>query len=275
MEARDTQASSQLTTLLFTDIEGSTRLWEQDGQAMSRALALHDRLSRAAVEENRGSIVKMTGDGMYAAFGDPLDALAATLALQLGLDEQAASLGTPLRVRAGLHLGVVERRDDDLFGSPVNRAARIMKAAHGGQVLLSQAVCDRVRERLPEAVALRDLGSVRLRDLASSEHVYQLVHPALRQDFPALRSPRRSACSRTRGSSRCSGWAGSARRGSPCRSAPTCWSAIPTASGSSISRRSATRRSCRTRPRTCWASARSPASRSCRRSATNCASTRC
>ncbi len=91
-------------------------------------------------------------------------------------------------MRAGLHLGIVERRDDDLFGSPVNRAARIMNAAHGGQVLLSQAVVDSVHERLPAAISLRDLGVVRLRDLATSEHVYQLVHPKLRQDFPALRS---------------------------------------------------------------------------------------
>src|SRR5205823_796130 len=85
-------------------------------------------------------------------------------------------------------LGVVERRNEDLFGSPVNRAARIMKAAHGGQVLLSQAVVDRVRDCLPPAATLRDLGGVRLRDLGTPEHVYQLVHPRLRQTFPALRS---------------------------------------------------------------------------------------
>ena len=182
------QASSGVTTLLFTDIEGSTRLWEQEGARMARALAEHDALSRKAVEANRGVIVKMTGDGMYAAFGDSLDALNATATLQQSLAGLAANNHIPLRVRAGLHLGIVERRDDDLFGSPVNRAARIMKAAHGGQVLLSQAVVDHVRERLPPSVSLLDLGSVRLRDLATSEHVYQLVHPELRRDFPALRS---------------------------------------------------------------------------------------
>src|SRR5436190_7330525 len=155
---------------------------------MARALAEHDALSRKAVEANRGVIVKMTGDGMYAAFGDPLDALTATATLQQSLAGLAANNHVPLCVRAGLHLGIVERRNDDLFGSPVNRAARIMKAAHGGQVLLSQAVVDYVRERLPPSVSLRDLGAVRLRDLATSEHVYQLVHPELRRDFPALRS---------------------------------------------------------------------------------------
>ena len=155
---------------------------------MSRALAAHDAASRAAVEDNRGEIVKMTGDGMYAAFENPVDALNATVILQQALEQLAAANAIALRVRAGLHLGIVERRDDDLFGSPVNRAARIMKAAHGGQILISQAVVDRVGDRLPAKVALRDLGAVRLRDLATSERVYQLLHPQLRQDFPALRS---------------------------------------------------------------------------------------
>jgi len=188
MEHFGVQASSGVTTLLFTDIEGSTRLWEQEGERMSLALAEHDSLSRKAVEGNRGVVVKMTGDGMYAAFDDPLDALNATAMLQQSLANLAANDHIPLRVRAGLHLGIVERRDDDLFGSPVNRAARIMKAAHGGQVLLSQAVVNYVSQRLPPSVSLRDLGGVRLRDLATSEHVYQLVHPGLRQDFPPLRS---------------------------------------------------------------------------------------
>ena len=124
-----------VTTLLFTDIEGSTRLWEADGERMSLALREHDALSRTAVESHGGVIVKMTGDGMYAAFSDALSALNATVLLQLSLAELAANNHLPLQVRAGLHLGVVERRDDDLFGSAVNRAARIMKAAHGGQVL--------------------------------------------------------------------------------------------------------------------------------------------
>lgn len=182
------QGSSGVVTLLFTDIERSTRLWEQEGERMSRALAQHDALSRKAVEGNQGVVVKMTGDGMYAAFGDPADALNATVLLQQSLADLAASNHVALRVRAGLHLGIVEQRDGDLFGNPVNRAARIMKAAHGGQVLLSQAVVDHVQERLPPSISLRDLGAVRLRDLATSEHVYQLLHPKLRQDFPALRS---------------------------------------------------------------------------------------
>ena len=175
-------------TFLFTDIEGSTALWEQDGARMSQALAAHDALARSVVESRHGRVVKMTGDGMHAAFDNALDALAATVNLQQALADPAATNGVPLRVRCGLHAGVVERRDNDYFGSPVNRAARIMSAAHGGQVLLSQAVVEGVREILPEAVSLRDLGKVRLKDLTTPENVYQVVHPDLRQEFPALRS---------------------------------------------------------------------------------------
>ena len=180
--------STGVVTFLFTDIEGSTRAWEQEPERMRRALACHDALSRATVESSRGTIVKMTGDGMYAVFDDPLDGLNAAVALQLALADPAATNDVPLRVRCGLHVGVVERRDHDFFGTPVNRAARIMNAAHGLQVLISQAVVILIADRLPAGVTLRDLGSVRLRDLASPEHVYQLVHPRLRQDFPALRS---------------------------------------------------------------------------------------
>ena len=155
---------------------------------MSRALAAHDGLARRVVEARRGTVIKMTGDGMHAVFGAAHDALAASLDLQQALADPAATEDLALRVRCGIHTGVVERRDNDCFGGPVNRAARIMASAHGGQVLLSQAVVELLHGLLPVPVTLRDLGSVRLRDLATPERVYQAVHPALRQDFPALRS---------------------------------------------------------------------------------------
>ena len=183
-----TPFSTGRVTFLFTDIEGSTALWEQDGAKMSQALAAHDALTRTVVERRHGTVVKMTGDGACAAFDNALDALTATLDLQQSLADPAATCGLALRVRCGLHTGVVERRDNDFFGIPVNRAARIMSAAHGGQVLLSQAVVDCVREILPAAVSLRSLGKVRLKDLATPEHVYQVVHPDLQHVFPALRS---------------------------------------------------------------------------------------
>ena len=112
------------TTILFTDIEGSTRLWERDPERMSQALARHDAIARAAVEGNRGVIVKMIGDGLYAAFDDPQDALNASLTLQQSLSDPASTHGIPLLVRCGLHHGTVERRDNDYFGPPVNRTAR-------------------------------------------------------------------------------------------------------------------------------------------------------
>jgi predicted ATPase/class 3 adenylate cyclase len=180
--------TSAVTTFLFTDIEGSTRLWEREPERMQPALACHDALARTAVESHGGTVVKMTGDGLHAAFDQPLDAIGATLQLQQALTDPAATNGVALRVRCGLHLGVVERRDNDYFGNAVNRTARIMGVAHGGQVIVSQAVVDRVADRLPAAVALRDLGAVRLKDLARPERVYQVMHPQLRQDFPALRS---------------------------------------------------------------------------------------
>jgi len=180
--------SAAIVTLLFTDVEGSTRLWETEPAKMGEAMARHDTLARTAVVEHQGSVVKTTGDGLHAVFGEAADALRAALAIEVALADPAATAGMALHVRCGLHTGTVETRDDDYFGSAVNRAARIMGAAHGGQVLLSQAVVEAIRERLPPGVTLRDLGRVRLRDLASPEHVYQAVHPELRREFPALRS---------------------------------------------------------------------------------------
>src|SRR5450755_1152518 len=134
---------------------------------MPPALAHHDLLCRAVVEASHGTIVKMTGDGMYAAFADPADAIQAAVALQCALTDPTATQGISFGVRCGIHTGAVERRDGDFFGGAVNRAARIMGAAHGGQILLSKAVVDLVAERLPDNGALHDLGAVRLRDLAN------------------------------------------------------------------------------------------------------------
>ena len=178
---------STITTFLFTDIEGSTQLWEREPKRMEPALARHDDLARSAVDAHRGSVVKMTGDGMCAAFDDPKDAVAAALQFQQALTDPDVD-SVALSARCGLHAGIVERRDNDFFGSVVNRAARIMAAAHGGQVLVSQALAVLLADRPPAGVTFRDLGAVRLRDLASPERVFQVMHPSLRQDFPALRS---------------------------------------------------------------------------------------
>jgi predicted ATPase/class 3 adenylate cyclase len=177
-----------VTTFLFTDIEGSSRLWETQPERMQPALVRHDRILREAVLQHRGEVVKTTGDGIHAVFKDPQQAVAATVTALTALADPATTAGLELRVRCGMHAGVANHIDADYFGSAVNRAARIMSAAHGGQVLLSQTVAELLRGRLPDGVSLRDLGAVRLRDLAGAERLYQVLHNALRADFPALRS---------------------------------------------------------------------------------------
>jgi len=177
-----------LVTFLFTDIEGSSRLWESDPERMRPALARHDALVRGAVARHHGTVVKMLGDGVHAAFEDPRDAIEAIVELQLAMAAAPSDGGLTLKIRSGLNCGVVERRDGDYFGTAVNRAARVMGAAHGGQVLLSQSVLALMHDRAPPDVSFRDLGLVRLRDLTNAEHVYQVMHPKLRAEFPALRS---------------------------------------------------------------------------------------
>jgi predicted ATPase/class 3 adenylate cyclase/Tfp pilus assembly protein PilF len=187
-------------TFLFTDIEGSTALWEQAPDAMRDALARHNALLRQAIESAGGCIVKGTGDGVYAVFAAATDALAACLAAQRALQgaggdasnaQPATSAARPpiaLAVRMGLHTGVAELREDDYLGAALNRAARIMAAAHGGQVLLSATTAELVRERLPPGVTLRDMGEQRLKGLLKSERVLQVVAADLRADFPPLAS---------------------------------------------------------------------------------------
>ncbi|MEO8740580.1 MAG: tetratricopeptide repeat protein [Casimicrobiaceae bacterium] len=181
-------ATANQVTFLFTDIEGSTRLWETDPVRMASALERHDRLCRTVVQAHGGVLVKMIGDGLHAAFTDSSAALLTALQLQRGLAAIVADHGIAFRMRCGLHAGVAQVRDDDYFGGAVNRAARIMAAAHGGQVLLSQAVVDSSKGRLPAGTDLVSLGRVRLRDLANPEDIWQLTHPDLSPDFPPLRS---------------------------------------------------------------------------------------
>ena len=178
---------ASFTTYLFSDIEGSTRLWELEPDRMRPALAWHDAACRAAVAAHRGVVIKMTGDGVHAAFDDPLDALLTTLAIQEAVAARPSG-EIQLRIRFGMHGGADERRDGDFFGPAVNRAARIMSAAHGGQMLVSEAVAARLVERLPSGVTLRDVGLARLRDLARPERIFQVVDPRFRREFPALRS---------------------------------------------------------------------------------------
>lgn len=179
--------AAMIATLLFTDIEGSTRLWEQHPEAMREVLAQHDAICRAIVQQHHGTTVKSTGDGIHAWFADPVDAVNATVALQRATRDLVVA-ENKVRLRCGLHAGIVEARDSDTFGPTVNRAARIMSAGHGGQILVSGIVADLVRGRLPPDIQLQDMGELRLRDVPDTTRVCQVVQRDLPHDFPPLRS---------------------------------------------------------------------------------------
>jgi len=175
-------------TLLFTDVEGSTRLWESEPEPMARALRRHDEVLRAAIGQAGGFVFKTVGDAFCAAFATPQAALAAVLAAQQALAAERWPTSRPIRVRMGLHSGVCEERDNDYFGPVVNRTARLEALAHGGQVLISGATAELLSETLPEGVTLRDLGPHRLKDLGRPERVFQLEAVFLAPSFPPLAS---------------------------------------------------------------------------------------
>jgi predicted ATPase/class 3 adenylate cyclase len=174
-------------TFLFTDVEGSTRLWEEHPDAMKAALARHDEILRDAVQSHAGHIVKTTGDGVHAAFGSGHDAVDAAIQAQQSLLDEPWE-HEPLQVRMGIHTGEAQQRDGDYYGTALNRAARLMSAGHGGQILVSHATEELVRDAVDESVELQDLGTHRLRDLTRPERVFQLGVPGLRADFPPIRS---------------------------------------------------------------------------------------
>jgi predicted ATPase/class 3 adenylate cyclase len=179
---------SGTVTFLFTDIEGSTRLWDEHPDAMRAALVRHDALLRRAIQDHGGDVVKTTGDGFHAAFATAHDAVDAAIAAQLALVHAPWAVTGPLLVRMGLHTCEAELRDGDYYGTAVNRAARLMSVAHGGQVVVSLATSELIRDTTVDVV---DLGEHRLRDLGQAERIFQINHAGLRLDFPPLRSVER------------------------------------------------------------------------------------
>lgn len=174
-------------TFVFTDIEGSSQLWETYPESMKQALARHDNLLRQLFEEHNGFIFKTVGDAFCVAFPTAPEAFAASVAAQKAL--QAEPWGEAvIRVRMALHTGTAEERDGDYFGPTVNRVARLMSVGHGGQTLLSLATHELVRDQLPDGVTLLDMGKHRLRDLVRPEHIFQVVTPDLPQEFPPLKA---------------------------------------------------------------------------------------
>jgi predicted ATPase len=163
-----------VVTFFFTDVEGSTRRWEADAEGMRVALAAHDEVLRKAIEAHGGWLFKHTGDGVCAVFVSPRSAVDAAVTAQRALE---------LPVRMGLATGEAELRGADYFGAVLNRAARVMAAGHGGQILLVDSTAG-----LLSGVDLLDLGPRRLRDLPTPVGVFQVRAPGLRTDFPALRA---------------------------------------------------------------------------------------
>ena len=177
-------------TFLFTDIEGSTKLWEQFPDGMKASLARHDSLIEESVEDNSGVLVRPRGEGdsRFAVFPRASEAVVAACAIGQALVVEPWETPSPLRVRMALHTGEADLRAGDYYGSAVNRCARLRALAHGGQILLSSVTAGLVRDGLPEGVSLRDLGEHRLKDLQHPEGVFQLLHPDLPADFPSLKS---------------------------------------------------------------------------------------
>jgi class 3 adenylate cyclase len=179
-------------TYLYTDVEGSSALWERHEATMRAVAARHDALLDTLITQHGGQRVRERGEGdsLFAVFADPADCVAAALAMARAVLTEPWSEETPLRVRMGLHTGGAQLRAGDYYGPVVNRCARIRGLGHGGQVLLSAATAVLVRDALPEGASLRALGTHPLRGLAAPEEVYQLCHPALASAFPPLLSPR-------------------------------------------------------------------------------------
>jgi predicted ATPase/class 3 adenylate cyclase/Tfp pilus assembly protein PilF len=175
-------------TFLFTDMEGSAKLWEQHADAMPAVLTLHEVILRHAIEANGGQIFKTVGDACYAVFRSAPAAFAAGLAIQRALYAQDWGKVERVRVRMALHIGPAEKRTDDYFGLTLNRVDRLVHLGHGGQTLLSEAMAEQVRDVLPGDVELRDLGKHQLRDMAIPERIFQVVAPELPSDFPPLRA---------------------------------------------------------------------------------------
>ncbi len=168
---------------VMTDIVASTRLWADHTEAMASDLALHDQTVSAAIDQHAGTTISTAGDSFAATFVSADDAVHAAMAVQRDLAAVRWQVPTGIRVRIGVHVGAAQRRGDGWYGPPLNEAARIMASAHGGQIVVSEAVADRL-----SGIELIDLGAHRLRDLSGSRRLFQVSVPGLGKDFPPLRS---------------------------------------------------------------------------------------
>ncbi len=175
-------------TFMFTDVEGSTRLWESHPSNMGAALARHDEILRTTVAEQLGHVFTTAGDSFAVAFARAEDAVKAAAEVQRRLADEEWPAQTPVRVRMGLHTGEAQERDGDYFGSAVNRAARVMSLASGEQILVTGATHAIAADADLGDLGFLDLGAHRLKGLTKTEVLYQLTGPGLRDDFPPIGS---------------------------------------------------------------------------------------
>lgn len=179
-----------VVTFVLTDVQGSTRMWEESPEAMARALRLHDEIIDEAVEAYGGVSVKPRGEGdsRFLVFNDAVDALRTVVQIQGRFASSEWATTSPIRIRAALHSGTADLQLGDYYGSAVNRAARLRAIAHGGQTVMSHSTWELVRDRLPDGITARDMGEHGLKDLTLPERVYQLNVAGLPDDFPPLAS---------------------------------------------------------------------------------------
>jgi predicted ATPase/class 3 adenylate cyclase len=177
-------------TFLLTDVQGSTRQWEDNADGMQQALSRHDQLIREIVSRHDGRLIKTKGEGdsTFSVFKNARRAVAAAIAVQQALTVETWPPGIAITVRMAVHTGEAQERDEDFYGRDVNRVARLRAIGHGGQILVSEITANLSREDLPDAAGLRDLGVHRLKDLTRPEHIYQVTDVALRTEFPPLNS---------------------------------------------------------------------------------------
>lgn len=179
------QPPSGVVTFLFTDVEGSTRLWQEHSADMSVALARHDDIVRSAVDTRRGYVFSTAGDAFAVAFDGSVAAVGAAIDIQRALQTEGWPGGASLRVRMGLHAGEAVERDGDYFGPTVNQAARVMAAGHGGQLLVTAAIAHSLDG---VDLELRELGEHRLRDIDGDVRLFQVMADGLDTEFPPVRS---------------------------------------------------------------------------------------
>ena len=183
---------THLATFLFTDIEGSTKLWESIPEKMKVALPRHHAILQEAISSNGGNAFQIVGDAFCAVFPTASSAVSAAVTAQRTLYQEQWNLPSPIRVRMGIHTGTAERTSTDsptggyASNQALNRVARILSAGHGGQILLSLVTKELIKDSLPADTELRDMGEHYFKNLTRPEHLFQLNSAGLPSDFPPL-----------------------------------------------------------------------------------------